>query len=65
MNGEPFVSPWDENEYVNATFCGGLATTFYVLTSLHFTTLFALSLDRMVAVHLPFKYRRIANSYYM
>lgn len=65
MNGESFVSPWKQEDYVGTAFCGSLAITFYVLTSLHFTALFALSLDRMVAIHLPFKYRRIANSYYM
>ncbi|KAL5248794.1 hypothetical protein ACHWQZ_G017847 [Mnemiopsis leidyi] len=65
MNWESFVSPWKQEDYVGTAFCGSLAITFYVLTSLHFTALFALSLDRMVAIHLPFKYRRIANSYYI
>ena len=64
MTGDRFAEPWHE-EFVNKSFCGSLAMTFYVLTSLHYTTLFALSLDRMVAVYFPFTYRRLANVHYM
>ncbi|XP_063690322.1 uncharacterized protein LOC134822966 isoform X2 [Bolinopsis microptera] len=64
MTGDSFAESWKE-EFVNKTFCGSLAMTFYVLTSLHYTTLFALSLDRMVAVYFPFTYRRLANVHYI
>ena len=55
----------DSDEALSTEFCKSLAITYYLVTSLYFITLFGLSLDRMIAISIPLKYRQLSPYIYM